>query len=163
MFHDEFFSPFLSLNSLPFPFIPEYSLTSFFFKTLRVGLTYMAVRCWLKPSPAISGVLWNDEWFVKCENSSGQEHNDLYPICNNYAKNGVVWIPMEEMENTLVEAFDAQGINIRKFATERFIKSGKYRKTDWYDISNLNPNYFKTLDNQTAIPILPPLDPATLS
>lgn len=58
---------------------------------------------------------------------------------------------MDEMEVALIEAFDAQGINIRKFATQRYITTEDFRRNDWYDPANVNINLAKNLYNQSII------------
>ena len=114
-------------------------------------MNYFSVRSWHKAPPNETSTLWKPDFLEKCDDTSGQQHNDELPVCNNHCKNSCIWIPMDEMEVALIEAFDAQGINIRKFATKRFIDTYSFRKTDWYDPSNFNPELAKTLYNQTIV------------
>ena len=86
-----------------------------------MGLFYLNVVSWLKgpiDERKCSGQLHMQAFFDKCEKQSFLKNN--LDACNLYAKNACAYVPIYEVEQALISAYDLIGVNINTRVNELY-------------------------------------------
>lgn len=103
-------------------------------------MNYLAVRSWIKAPPEyFSWALYSNWFYQNCQNNSNIEHNDSF--CILAAKNAETWVPIRELEEALITAFELRNINIRNRNVQKYVNvmdKNQLQENDPYRKDNFN-------------------------
>jgi len=133
-----------------FPFEMKNMLYERHARTL--GIHYFPIRSWIKPPYSKkTWTIYTDIFYEKCQNASAIEHNENE--CIRMVKNADVYVPLREFEQTLIDAFKIQGIDI----TNRPESSKKQKYINTLPDGIIENDYFR--EENFIHPINKQLDP----